>query len=785
MKKIIRFFTSIACLIYLLLISSSNIYASQTNPNITLNKIATKTDIIYDRKVNVELVLSGKEIEKTINRDIVIILDKSNSMNELIDNKEKNEIVKTETINLITSLLNQNDQTKIGIVTFGSDLLQDYTTNSLTNNLSNLTNLINSIPKIENQATNIQIGLNKAYSILEKSKAKQKHIILLTDGNPTAFSYKGNIYGTGYDDSSVCYSGIINCKKAKPSERAKIEADKIKEKDIKIWTIGIAVNATAQEFLTNISDAYYDVEKEIDLINSIKTIDKKIETIMINSIVEDKISPNFILDENSLRINYGSVKVENDTIKWNIDNLLGSKTINLNYSLTAKEPYYGSIWTNDYASLSGNLINDDGYNNFTSEYFFNKPTTPIPGITTNDNFEIKETEILKDNILTNDKLEVINNDNATINNKIVLIENVSCGKLDVSDNGNITYDSMNCVNNVSFSYYILSKINTTEVKSSTATVKINIKKYPTSYTIKYLDEFKKPLIENINKDGNLFDIVKENYIEIEGYELTSSPKKELQLQKENNVIEFTYKRINYLIDKKNITKNGTTIINNKNDIVEYALNLEKEIDNYKGPIKLKIIDYLPYKIDIENSIIDDGIYNDFDKTITWTLEDDINTYKNGKYNIDFNRTLSIKYKDINNKTFKNKVKSTISLLEYEDIINNDEWETILKENGIIIIKYIDKTGNNIIDPIIISDLIGSKYKTEQKNFDNYELIDIWNSENGYITNDDIEVTYVYDKVLNPPKTGSFENNNYSYLIISILCGITLIIKKRIEKRISK
>lgn len=784
MKKIIKFFIIVACLLYIGLTNGSNIYASPTNPNIILNKTATKTDITYDRKVNVELEIDGKNLEKTISKDIVIVIDESDSMNELIDNEKKIDLIKTETIKLITSLLNQNDKTKIGIVVFGSDLLNNYTTNSLTNNLSDLTTLITSIPKIENEATNIQIGLNKAYKLLEKSNAKQKHIILLTDGNPTVFTYKDDIYGTGYDDSSVCYSGFIHCKKAKPSERAKLEVDKIKEKDIKLWTVGVTVDDTAKNFLKDIGDNYYDIKNSDDLTKTIKTIDQKIETIMINSIVEDKISPHFILDETSLTTNYGKVQIENDIIQWDIGDLLGPKKIKLNYTLTAKEPYYGNIWTNDYASLTGNLINDGSYNTWTSEYFFQKPIAPIPAIALNDNFEIRETETLTNNILTNDKLEIINNDNATINNKIIITKNVSCGSLDVKDNGNITYNSMECIDNVDFSYYILSKINNTEVKSSTATVNINIKKYPTTYTIKYTDELKNDLINSVNKNGNLNDLVQENYIEIEGYELISSKKKELKLQKENNIIEFTYKKIDYSIDKNNITKNGTIIINNKNEQVDYALSLEKEIDNYKGPITLKVIDYLPYEINIEDSTIDDGIYNEENKTITWILEDNVNTYKNGKYNIDFNRTLSIKYKDISDKTFKNKIESTISLLDYDNIINNDEWETTLKENGIVITKYIDKAGNNLIDSIIIDGLIGSKYETKRKNFDNYELIDIWNSENGYITNEDIEVTYIYDKVLTPPKTGSFENNNYLYLIISIICTITIIIKKSIEKRIS-
>lgn len=785
MKKNFKILLIISSILCITLANAFNTYASPLVDTIDLSKIATKKDITYGRDTNVKLTISGQEIEKEISKDIVIVIDESESMNEDFDDSTKADITKAKTIDLITSLLNQSNKTKIGIVAFGDDLLKEYSTNSLSSNKDDLVLSLNSIPVIEDNATNIQSGLNKAFELLEKSKANQKHIILLTDGEPTAFTYKKRIYGTRYNDDAVCYIGIINCIKARPSERAKLEVEKIKQKDIKLWTVGLTAKQNAKDFLTDIGDHYYDVGNTDDLINSFNSIKEKIDTIMINSIVEDKISSYWLLDEESIKVNYGTALFEDNTITWTINNLIGSKDLTLEYKLTAKEPYYGSIWTNDNASLSGNLINKYyRYNDYTSTLYFNKPTTPIPPITINDEFEVRETEVLTNNILNNDKLEKINDDDSLISNKIVITKNVNCGLLKVNDNGNITYDSMDCTDNANFSYYISSKINDIETKSEVADVTIKINKFPTTYTIKYLDKNNKSLQTEKTKDGYLNEIIEEEYIDIEGYKLISPVKKNLKLAKNSNIIEFIYEKIDYLIDNNNIIKNGTKIINNKNNIIEYAINLEKTIDNYKGPIQITITDYLPYEIDLENSSIEDGIYDEDKKTITWLIEDNINTFKNNSYKIDFNRSLKIKYKEILDNTFKNIIKSTISLAETDDIINNNEWETIVKDKGNIIVNYIDKNKKNIIDPIIIDGLIGSAYKTEKKNFDNYELIDIWNSESGYISEDPIEVTYVYDKVLTPPKTGYFDTNNTIYLLLSLTSFIILIIKKIIKKRIN-
>ena len=104
---------------------------------VIVNKTSVKDDEVYGRSAKVNLEVSG--IKKEINQEIEIIfvLDRSSSM----DGKKISE-VKSSSISIINKIL-PNDNINIGIVSFGDNVLNTYSSKSLLNNKDYLINLVN------------------------------------------------------------------------------------------------------------------------------------------------------------------------------------------------------------------------------------------------------------------------------------------------------------------------------------------------------------------------------------------------------------------------------------------------------------------------------------------------------------------------------------------------------------------------------------------------------------------------------------------------------------------
>ncbi|GAB5150900.1 hypothetical protein RMBD10P1_27030 [Enterococcus faecalis] len=68
----------------------------------------------------------------------------------------------------------------------------------------------------------------------------------------------------------------------------------------------------------------------------------------------------------------------------------------------------------------------------------------------------------------------------------------------------------------------------------------------------------------------------------------------------------------------------------------------------------------------------------------------------------------------------------------------------------ITVRYMDEEGNQLIDPITKTDIVGKEYSTEQKTFDGYQFEKITGNASGVFTESDQEIVYVYKKVVTPP-----------------------------------
>lgn len=115
--------------------------------------------------------------------------------------------------------------------------------------------------------------------------------------------------------------------------------------------------------------------------------------------------------------------------------------------------------------------------------------------------------------------------------------------------------------------------------------------------------------------------------------------------------------------------------------------------------------------------------------------------------------------------------------------------SILKGN--LIVRYIDDEGNELSDPEKYTEIVGTKYKTSEKEFEYYKLIDIQGNEEGEYIDGTIEVVYVYSFVggtggddidINFPKTGVDTNNlpEIIFSLSSLLLVGTITLKRRLN-----
>ena len=657
---------------------------------VIVNKTSVKDDEVYGRSAKVNLEVSG--IKKEINQEIEIIfvLDRSSSM----DGKKISE-VKSSSISIINKIL-PNDNINIGIVSFGDNVLNTYSSKSLLNNKDYLINLVNSIPnnsKTINKdglGTNISEALEYANNMFS-NKNNTKAIILLSDGEPTYFTYNSKLYGNGINNESYCveHKGMKCIKSYKPSEYTKVVTDEI-IKTKSIYSIGYAVNNSTKKFLTSISNKYYDAKNEKELTNNFNNIIESITIIADNLVITDIVPKYFNIDKTKILNDYPDALVYENTngtytIKFKLNKLDTNINYNFSYDVIVKDDYYGRIYTNDNAIIEGNSLVKDVYTNDLVKEIFPKPIINVPSITNDDSYYVKLGNTLNiDNvsgILSNDKLNQINDDNSNIVNKIIINNtNNSCGNILVDDDGSFKYipDSSCLDKEVEFSYYIETTINNDVVKSNNSIIKIKV-----------------------DKDSSV-------------------------------------------IDNPIITKKGTDIVNNKNDIVNYKINYHTLLKNYIGNAKIIITDNLPCEIDLDNSELDNAIYDKNKLTLTWIINvNDIDTYTFGNKLINIDKNINVKYKNIiKYKKITNNVSGKIILNDKDNEINTS-FDTLVNIKGKVIVSYVDTEDNKLKDDVIITDLIDNDYITKEEVFDNYKLVSITGNVRGKINVEDTLVIYKY------------------------------------------
>ena len=308
--------------------------------------VLKKTAQPVDGMVNqwdVTLQVEAPESKET--SDIVLVIDTSNSMNR---NNRMNS-AKNAAKSFINTLL-PSEVTRVGIVNFD---YYAHETHAISGNKTTLENAVNGLSA--KGGTFTQAAVKQAEAMLAASSADNKHIVLLSDGEPT-YSYKlsspdtylipyGNhretsanapvsayLYGNNNragngSELRYQYGGTHSNRKYYNNGNSAIaEAGFAKNAGYRIWSIALEVSATGQGILQNMAspNSYYTATPA-NLNTIFQAIAGQMKWTVQDAVVEDMMAPGIkfvgVVDPNTSSIitNGDVVPYTNGTFKWNVE----------------------------------------------------------------------------------------------------------------------------------------------------------------------------------------------------------------------------------------------------------------------------------------------------------------------------------------------------------------------------------------------------------------------------------------------------------------------------------
>lgn len=411
----------------------------------------------------------------------------------------------------------------------------------------------------------------------------------------------------------------------KPSEAAQKEVSSFNGK---IYSIGFGItskdgwgntvtNAAAESFLKSIvknGGKYFDASDSAKLNEAFAAVSKDMDVVAKDLTIRDVVPSTFTVDENDLKQRYGNnvtiTKDENTKetiITYKFAELSSKKPEELTFNVTANADYYGSMYTNNGATVTGTAADGNKfYENVDGKINENliDPVAPIASRTEDDKYETKTNEELvvdtNTGIKSNDYKGKQEDEAKSVLDEIVIVNNTKYGSLELNQDGSLKYNpNNNFRGDDNFTYYIKTTItdkegNKTYAKSNTSTVTITVNGVKTSYIVNYLEKGtnkkvadSKTISKNAN-NGDLYigDKVTEYALTLNNYNLVSNSQESITLAKEGNVINFYYelkdsKIVVHYVEKDTNTKladddtfdgkvTETKVINAK-DIKDYVV----------------------------------------------------------------------------------------------------------------------------------------------------------------------------------------------------------------------
>lgn len=636
-KNIVQLFMALVMTITSVFGNAFVVYAD-TNPDagkVTATKTAERIGDETSRSAKVKITVSGNPYTLTTQKDreIVLVLDASGSMNDKIGKDEtKISALKDAAKNFIDGLLTEENagKIKIGVVWYSD---KANTNNSgvcaLSDNGATLKNCVSS--KKASGGTNVQLGISIAKGLFTDAD-NEKSLIVLSDGEPTLYNDSKEIehgYGSadaheymyaydfvatrnytnnrgqwvsdGYidyydynsDETFRCeYVGYRNnwgqvsyesetCPDGfnmKPSEAAQKEASSFNGK---IYSIGFGItskdrwgntitNTAAESFLRSIvknGGRYFDASDTAKLNEAFAAVSKDMDIVAKDLVIRDVVPNTFDVDIAALKEKYGDkVEVTTDEngqtiITYKFDELSSKAPEELEFTVTAKDNYYGSMYTNNGATVTGTASDGNKFyenvNGKISEDLID-PVAPIASRTEDDNYETNTNEELvvdtKTGIKSNDYNGKQEDEAESVLDEIIIVTDTKYGSLELNQDGSFKYNpNLNFRGSDNFTYYIKTTItdkngNKTTAKSDVSTVTITVNGVKTGYIVNYLEKGtdkvlapSKTVFKNTDsEDLYIGDEVTEYALTLDNYNLVSDSPVTITLAKDGNVINFYY-----------------------------------------------------------------------------------------------------------------------------------------------------------------------------------------------------------------------------------------------------
>lgn len=565
----------------------------------------------------------------------------------------------------------------------------------------------------------------------------------------------------GYEIVGACDAGYMK----KPSDAAKEEAESFTGK---IYSIGFGVDADsdAEKFLQSIvknGGRYFDASDSAKLNEAFAAVSKDIEVVAKNLTIRDVVPSTFTVDKVALKEKYGDaveiIEENNQTIIiYKFNELSSKKPEELEFTVTAQDDYYGSMYTNSEASVTGTASDGNKfYENVDGkikEDLIN-PVAPIAVKANPDHYETYTNEELSrdeaQGVRNNDSSVKSENEVKSVLDKVRLVTDAKYGKLTLNENGSFTYNpNQNFRGNDSFTYYVETTIedkngNKTITKSEVTTATITVKGVTAEYIVNYLEKGtntkvadSKTISKNAN-NGDLYigDKVTEYALTLNNYNLVSNSQESITLAKEGNVINFYYelkdsKIVVHYVEKDTNTKladddtfdgkvTETKVINAK-DIKDYVVVGSK---TQNATFDLTTNEYTFYYEKAESAgaiahhyIID----NNGNKTTTELFKDDV---VNGKIGTSF--SFSPKTEELGDYEYVESKGTTSGTLTSEKQEATFYYQ--LKKTDVTVRYVTIKDGNviDLINPVKDTGRINDNYtayakdETDNKVFANYNL----------------------------------------------------------------
>jgi uncharacterized protein YegL len=600
--------------------------------------------------------------------------------------------------------------------------------------------------------TDLGGAINKAQAALNtiSNPNAQKYIVVISDGEPNHYN--------GVSNSNAVNLAISSATNAKNT-------------GTKIFTIGYNTNSTTEGTLRSISSNnttdsvnYYFSASTSNVTSTFQTVFQNFNTYPsgTNAVLTDVLGSEFTF----VSSNTDGVSHNNGIVTYSIPTINETGTsfsfnVKINENATT-----GWHKTND-ISNKGVRLNYVNYNGVDSELVFDS-SPEVYWVQREYSYIIKYYNEGSTTLLGTDTKVAYLNDIIT-SSDIDLDKYKEEGYVVKSINPtSLTIGSDNDDNIIIVTYGLISDL---------------------SYKVEYyydgvIDDSKTEIKDNITY-GTLTSYTDKLK---DGYEFASVTGNNVKVTDNSKVVKVYYERVAATFEST-IDLTGTDVLTNLLGNTDYILKYYATIRNYFGRIKLLLVDNLPYRIDPKLSDLDGGEYDDTKKTITWTIDLDINTYNNAfrntddGYLLDITKIISVKYLGIEPtiKKICNIGTSNLMLIETEQNTDDeDDHETELQLYGKVLIEYFDEEGNSISDQDTISGMIGEPYIVEPIEIKGYKLLYVSSdsdSEKGTFDSLDKKVKYVYEKESSDVLATGIFNNYGAYTMMSSI-SLAILIKFR-------